>query len=258
MAGIVFHPMERAKEVTALYREVTASAPDTLCCLLVMRVAPPVSYLPKHVHGSPIIGIATCHTGALEDGAKLVKPIKEFGEPICDLIARKPFTEHQMMLDAAQPFGRRYYWKSDYFASLDARLCDVLIEHAGAMRSPHSTILLMHLGGQIRRIGDTETAAGNRDAEYILNIQGAWEAAADDDANVAWARDFWQAARPYSTGGTYVNFLTEDADRDRVRQAYGAATYDRLVDAKTSYDPDNMFRANHNIPPAKSENSISA
>ncbi len=249
MAGIVFHPMDKAREVIGLYREITQSAPDELCCLLVMRMAPPAPFLPEEVHGTPVVGIAACYVGSIEDGAKAVRPIKEFGEPVGDAIAPKPFTAYQAMLDAGAPFGRRYYWKSDYFADLDPAMDDVLIEHASRFQSPHSSLLLMHLGGETNRIGETDTAAGNRDAEYVLNIQGAWEDPADDDRNVAWARDFWQAARPYSTGGTYINFLTEDAEEDRVREAFLSESYDRLVKVKTKYDPDNMFRSNQNIRP---------
>jgi len=249
MAGIVFYPMDQAREVISLYREITQSAPDDLCCLLIMRMAPPMPFLPQEVHGTPVVGIATCYAGPIEDGAKAVKPIKDFGIPLGDTIAPKPFTAFQAMLDAGVPFGRRYYWKSDYFAALDPAMDDVLIEHANAIQSPYSAIFLMHLAGQISRVGETSTAAGSRNAQFILNIQGAWDDKSKDDRNVTWAREFWQAARPYSMGSTYVNFLTEDADAARVREAYGGESHDRLVKLKTKYDPGNLFCSNQNIAP---------
>jgi FAD/FMN-containing dehydrogenase len=109
----------------------------------------------------------------------------------------------------------------------------------------------MHLGGTAARFPAAETAVGSRTAEYVLNMQGAWEAPAEDDIHIAWARDFWSAMRPFSSGGTYVNFLTQDADEERVRAAYGPELYGRLARVKAKYDPDNLFRSNQNIRPAR-------
>ena len=190
-----------------------------------------------------------CHIGSIQDGEKAVQPIRDLDAALADVIAPKPFTAHQAMLDAGQPFGRRYYWKSDYFATFDPGMDDVMIEYDNTIQSPHSAMLLMHLGGETNRVGETDTAAGNRDADYIIGIQSQWEDAADDKTHVVWAPDFWTALRPYSTGGTYVNFLTDDTDEERMRQAWGVKTYDQLVEVKTKYDPGNMFRSNQNITP---------
>jgi FAD/FMN-containing dehydrogenase len=125
-----------------------------------------------------------------------------------------------------------------------------VIAHAGAISSPHSALLVMHLGGAAARVPEDETAVGNRRAELVFNVQGAWEEPSEDGMHMAWARDFWSAMRPFSSGGTYVNFLTEDAEEHRVRAAYGRALYDRLARIKSRYDPDNLFRSNQNIRPA--------
>ena len=242
--------MARAKEVLALFREATAKAPDGLCHLLIMRKAPPLPILPEEVHGAPVVGIAVCHSGPLEEGEELVAPIKRFGQPLADTIGRKPFIAHQQFLDTGQPFGRRYYWKSDYFDALPEVADEILIAHAGAIASPHSAVLCMHLGGAAARRPAAETAVGNRTAEYVLNLQGAWEAAGEDATHIGWARDFWSAMRPFSSGGTYVNFLTEDADEERRRAAYGPELYAKLAHIKAKYDPENLFRANQNIRPA--------
>jgi FAD/FMN-containing dehydrogenase len=251
VAGIVLHPMERAKEVIALYREITASASDDLCCAFVMRLAPPAPFLDKALHGKPVIGIIACHVGDVDQGLEAVRPIKAFGTPLADVIAPKPFVVHQKMLDAGQPFGRRYYWKSDYFADLDPDMDEVLVAHTQKFLSPHSAVLMFQLGGQTSRVGEHETAAGNRDAAHVIGIQSQWEDAADDEANIAWARGLWQALRRFTTGGTYVNFLTEEETDDRVREAYRAETYDRLAAVKAKYDPDNLFRSNQNIRPKR-------
>ena len=250
VAGLVLHPMAQAKEVLALFREATAQAPDGLCHVLIMRKAPPLPIIPEEAHGAPVAGIAVCYSGPLEEGEALVAPIKRFGRPLADTIGRKPFVAHQQFLDSGQPFGRRYYWKSEYLDALPAAADEMLIAHAQAISSPHSALLTMHLGGAAARVPEDRTAVGNRRAEFVFNVQGAWEDAAEDSRHIAWARDFWSAIRPFSSGGTYVNFLTEDADRERVRAAYGPALYDRLARIKARYDPDNLFRSNQNIRPA--------
>jgi FAD/FMN-containing dehydrogenase len=250
VAGLVLHPMDRAREVLALFRQATASAPDGLCLLLIMRKAPPLPILPAAVHGAPVAGIAVCYSGPIEEGEELVAPIKRFGRPLADTIGRKPFITHQQFLDSGQPFGRRYYWKSDYFDALPEGADGTIIDHAMEITSPHSAVLCMHLGGAAARRPGGETAVGNRTAEYVLNMQGAWEQPAEDDTHIAWARDFWSAMRPFSSGGTYVNFLTEDADEERLRAAYGQELYAALGRIKAKYDPDNLFRANQNIRPA--------
>ena len=250
VAGLVLHPMERAKEVLALFREATAKAPDGLCHLLIMRKAPPLPIIPEELHGAPVAGIAVCYSGPLEEGEELVAPIKHFGQPLADTIGRKPFVAHQQFLDAGQPFGRRYYWKSEYLDAVPEAADGPIIAHATAIGSPHSAVLCMHLGGAAARLPEDRTAVGNRRAEFVFNVQGAWEDAAEDPRHVAWARDFWSAMRPFSSGGTYVNFLTEDAEQERVRAAYGAALYDRLARIKARYDPVNLFRSNQNIRPA--------
>ena len=250
VAGLVLHPMARAKEVLALFREATAEASDRLCCLLIMRKAPPLPIIPEEAHGAPVAGIAVCYSGPLDEGEEAVAPIKRFGQPLLDTIGRKPFAAHQQFLDAGQPFGRRYYWKSEYFDALPAAVDDTVIAHAEAITSPHSAMLTMHLGGAAARMPEDQTAVGNRRAEFVFNVQGAWEAPMEDEHHIAWARDFWSAMRPFSSGGTYVNFLTQDADQERVRAAYGPALYDRLAQIKAKYDPENLFRANQNIHPA--------
>lgn len=249
VAGLVLHPMDRAKDVVALFREVTEAAPDELCCTLILRRAPPLPILPKEVHGTPVAGIAVCHIGPIAEAEKAVAPIKAFGSPLADTIQPKPFAAHQAFLDSGQPFGRQYYWKSEYFGALGPQADEPLIGHAERMTSPFSSVLVMHIGGAANRVGATDTAAGNRDAEYVFNVQGAWDDPAESPSHVAWVRDYWRAMQPFSTGGTYVNFLTRDDDEERVRAAYGPAIYDRLAEVKSRYDPGNLFRSNQNIRP---------
>jgi FAD/FMN-containing dehydrogenase len=249
LCGMVVYPMGEARAVMQQFRQITAAAPDELCCLLILRRAPAVPYLPQDVHGRPIAAIAVCWAGDPGDGRAAVLPLKTFARPLADTIERKPFVEHQTMLDAGQPFGRRYYWKSHYFAEIGDDLIDAMVEHAERITSPHSAALLMHLGGTPARLDPSMNAVGLRAASYVLNIQAAWESAQEDRRHLVWAREYWSATRPFSTGSAYINFMTEDEGEARVRAAFPAAVYARLREVKSNFDPGNLFHGAQNIPP---------
>jgi FAD/FMN-containing dehydrogenase len=248
MAGLVFYPMEQAREVLHFYREYAASAPDELTTMAVLRMAPPAPFLPKQFHGAPVIGIAVCYAGSLEEGERALRPLKNFGAPIADVIEPKPFVRHQTLLDAASPNGRHYYWKSEYLPGPEHAALETVSDYSRQLSSPLTAVLLFQLGGAIRRVDEQATAAGNRNAEFVLNIQSAWLEAGESQRHIQWTREFWTAMRPFSTGGVYMNFLSMDEGEERVRAAYGA-NYDRLVAVKKSYDPANLFRVNHNVKP---------
>ncbi len=247
--GLILYPLDQAREVVGLFREVTESADDDLCCALIMRLAPPAPFLPQAVHGSPVVGIVVCHCGAPEEAAKAVAPIKAFGNPLADVIGPMPFSKQQTLFDPSLPFGRRYYWKSDYFDQVTDDMADIMAAHSGRLTSPHSSLLFFQLGGAAARFPADHSAAGNRSARYVVNINAAWETP-PDAGHVAWARDFWRDLHPHSTGGVYVNFLTGDEDMARIESAYGTALYQRLAAVKARYDPQNLFRVNQNIRPA--------
>jgi FAD/FMN-containing dehydrogenase len=242
LGGMVVWPAEDAPAVLEMYRELTASAPRELTLVALMRIAPPAPWLPKQIHGEPIIGVLACHTGRIEEGEKLLAPLRQLGTPAADIVMPRPYTQMQSLLDATQPKGRRYYWKSEYLARLEPELLAGYREQAARIRSPHSAVILFQLGGAIADRPADHSPAGNRDASFVLNITGSWESAADDAVNVAWARDAWSALRRFSTGGVYMNFLTEDEGADRIEAAYGAAMYARLAALKAKYDPTNLFR----------------
>jgi FAD/FMN-containing dehydrogenase len=250
MAGAIAWKGEDAPEVLRFYREITASAPRELACVAGLRMAPPAPWLPQEIHGKPMIALFVCHTGRPEDGAKLVAPIKAFGKPVADIIVPRPYVQMQSLIDATQPKGRRYYWKSEYLPGLESNAIDTLVEHAARIRSPHSAILLFQLDGALNQLPADHSPAGNRTAKYVLNIAGSWESAPEDAVNIGWARECWQAIRGFSTGGVYVNFLTEEEGNERIAAAYTAPILQRLSVLKQKYDPENLFRHNKNIPPA--------
>jgi FAD/FMN-containing dehydrogenase len=248
VGGLIAWRGEDAAAVLEHYSRVAESAPPDLACALLMRKAPPAPWLPPEVHGHLIIAMVVCHSGPLDRAEREVAELKTQGTPIGDVVQRRPYVAQQSILDATQPEGRRYYWKSEYLPALSAGFLDAFRRHGESVTSPHSAVILFPLGEVLQELPPDHTAMGNRDARYVLNIAGSWEAADEDDAHIGWARDVWSDLRRFSTGGTYVNFLTADEGADRIRDAYGA-NYDRLVEVKRRWDPDNVFSANKNISP---------
>jgi hypothetical protein len=196
-----------------------------------------------------IVAVLACHSGPLERAEEAVAPIKTFGKPIGDVLVGRPYVQVQALLDATQPKGRRYYWKSEYLPRIEPDLCDEFVKHATKIRSPHSAVILFQLGGALNRLEEGHSPVGNRDARYVLNIAGSWERPEEDEENLAWARGAWNDMKRFSTGGNYINFLTEDEGPGRIEAALGPAVR-RLVEIKAKWDPQNVFRTNRNIEPA--------
>ena len=246
-AGAIAWRAEDAPDVLEMYQTVTAQAPPELTCVALLRRAPPAPWLPKHVHGQPIITLVVCHTGPVADAQKELARIKAFGSPLGDVVQRRSYVSQQSLIDGTQPKGRRYYWKSEFLPRLDPGLLAMCREHSERIVSPHSAIVLFPLEGALNRLPTDHSAVGNRSAGWVLNITASWEEAGQDDTNIQWARAAWRDMRRFSTGGTYVNFLTEEEGDERIHAAYGA-NYGRLVELKRKWDPGNLFRMNKNIP----------
>jgi hypothetical protein len=177
----------------------------------------------------------------------VLRPLRDLKGLAVDSVAPKPYTAHQAMFDAAYPHGRHYYWKAWKLRPLSDGALDTLVEHAWSITSPLSAIPLFTLGGAVARVDDDATAFTGRTAAHDINFVAAWEPGDPDaDRHRAWARAAWEAMRPYSQG-VYVNFLHDEKEP---AAAYGDAKFARLRALKKTYDPDNTFRFNANIPPA--------
>ena len=242
VAGPVAWAGGDAREVLSFYREFSAAAPRELTSTAILRIAPPAPWLPREVHGKLVAMFVAVYSGKPEDGEAAVAPIKSFGKPVADILVRRPYAQMQGLLDATQPKGRRYYWKSEYLARLDPALLDVYAAQAATLASPHSGLILFQIGGALNELPPDHSPAGNRDAAWVANITSSWEKSADDQANLAWTRETWEAVRPFGTGGAYINFMTEDEGDDRTRVAYGSAILSRLAELKRRFDPDDLFR----------------
>jgi len=249
VGGFVAWPATEAPKVIELYRTMAEEAPKELTLVLIIRPAPAAPWLPKDQHGTPIVLFGACYSGKIEEGEKIVAPIKSFGTPIGDILVRRPYTQLQSLLDGANPKGRRCYWKSEYLPRIEPALAEKFIEHAAKIQSPYSAATLFQLGGALNSVNDDHLPAGNRDARYVLNLTAAWEQVDADIANMEWARQAWTDMRQFSTGGNYLNFQTEDEGPERIQAALGKG-FERLSEIKAKWDPENMFRTNRNIKPA--------
>jgi FAD/FMN-containing dehydrogenase len=248
LAGLIVHPFSDASAVLDHYRSFVSSAPDALSCWVVMRKAPPLPFLPAESHGREVVVLACLYAGDPAEGERVLEPLRRFGKPLADVIGPTPFAGFQTAFDPLLAPGARNYWKSHSLRELTDGAMDVLLEYTTRLPTPQTEIFLGNLGGAINRVPADSTAYGVRDAEFIINVHGRWETAADDERGIAWSRGVFDALTPHATGSVYVNFLTED-EQGRVRAAYGA-NYDRLMGLKGRYDPQNLFRMNQNISPA--------
>jgi FAD/FMN-containing dehydrogenase len=247
VAGPVFWAMEDAPEVLRFYRDWVGDCPDELMTIVVQRKAPALPVVPKELVGKLVIAVVACYAGPVDEGERVMRPLKQFGAPVLDLCVPKPFLTHQAMFDPSFRRGCWYYVRSCDVAELSDDVIDVVVEHGKRITSPIASIALWQMGGAVARIGEDETAFNGRQAGFTFNINGNTETADGFDDQRQWARDYWSALAPYHTS-VYVNFLMEEGE-DRVRQAYGAPKFDRLKALKRTYDPTNFFRLNQNIAP---------
>ena len=249
LAGLLIYPLEDARDVLRYYRDFTTSAPEELGTLAVFRLAPPAPFIPEELHGKPVLAIIISYVGDVEEAQRVVQPLRDFGRPIVDGIKIKPFTEHNSSLDAGQPTGMHYYWKSEYVTEIADDAIETLVAHAAKMTSPNSRLAVFQLGGSTQHHDEQAMAVSHRNAEYVIAINTGWADPKDTEKQIQWTRDLWTAIRPFSSGGVYVNFLSADDGEDRVRAAYGATKFERLVQLKSKYDPQNLFQMNKNIKP---------
>jgi FAD/FMN-containing dehydrogenase len=250
LGGPVYYALEEGASVLRAYRDAVAEAPDALTTILNLRRIPPLPFLPEELHGRHAITVSACWCGDLDEGERVVRPLRALGTPLADLLVPRPFVELQRLFDAAVPHGWHYYWRSLETPPFSGDAIDALVEQTARITSPLSYTIVFQLGGALARVPGDATAYPQRDAAFNVNVNAAW-LGGDERAgeHVRWARNAYDALAPHSNGRVYVNFLA-DEDGDRVRAAYGPAKYERLAALKRRYDPANVFRLNQNITPA--------
>jgi FAD/FMN-containing dehydrogenase len=247
VAGLIVFPFNQARQVLTKYRQFVNSAPEELNVWVVLRKAPPLPFLPENVHGKEVVVLPIFYSGAVAEAEKLIAPLRSFGDAVGEHIGPQPYVEWQKAFDPLLTPGARNYWKSHNFTELADGALDSVIEYAGKLPSPQCEIFIGLIAGAANRVAPGAMAYGHRDAKFVLNVHGRWDDAKDDQKCIGWARDFFKASAPFASAGAYVNFMT-DEEGDRVAAAYGS-NYDRLVQAKKRFDPENVFHLNQNIKP---------
>jgi FAD/FMN-containing dehydrogenase len=249
LAGPILFDATDAAEVLRFYRDFIREAPDELGTVLRFGTAPPLPVIPADLHWRPVVLLGTCYAGPIEDGEQVLHPLRTARTPLLDLVGPTTYTRFQSALDSTVPHGWNYYWKSTHLPELGDDLIDVIADHAFACSSPRSYVAMFHLKGAVSRVAEAATAFGNRQVSHAMTLDAVWRPGeAFGDPDTAWTRRFFAALGRFRDG-VYVNFLGGDEDPARVREAYGASIFDRLVDVKTIYDPDNVFHHNQNIRP---------
>jgi FAD/FMN-containing dehydrogenase len=247
MAGLIVFPIDQAKQILKQYREFVKSAPEELNVWVVLRKAPPLPFLPVSVHGKEVIVLAIFYAGDMAEGEKLINPLRSFGDAYGEHIGEQTYTQWQQAFDPLLTPGARNYWKSHNFTELSDGALDSIIKYAGKLPTPQCEIFIGLIDGASNRIPPDAMAYCHRDAKFVMNVHGRWDEAAQDEKCISWARDFFKASAPYASAGVYVNFMTAE-EGDRIAAAYGS-NYDRLIQIKKKYDPENIFHNNQNIKP---------
>ncbi|MDQ4053257.1 MAG: FAD-binding oxidoreductase [Actinomycetota bacterium] len=250
-AGPVFWAAEDTTDVLRFYREFVTDAPDELMTIVRLGTVPPLPVVSAELHFRPAIAVASCYAGSVEAGEQAVRALREFGDPLVDLVGPTSYVDHQSSLDGTVPHGWHYYWKGTNLPALSDAVIDVVAEHAYEATSPRSYAAIFHIGGTVARGAGEATSYSGRDVQHTMSIDAVWLPEQDDTiraAETAWARSFFDALQPHRAG-VYVNFLDADDDPSRIHEAYGDTTYRRLAALKAKYDPENVFHHNRNIQP---------
>jgi FAD/FMN-containing dehydrogenase len=239
LGGMLLYPVDRARDVLRLYRDVTRSAPDALTVFAAMMHTP---------DGIPVVALVMCYNGPVDEGERAIGPIRAL-QPLAGEVGPMPYSGLQTMLDAGFPAGLPVHWRSEFMRSIPDEFLDAAVATFERVPSPLSALLLEHFGGAVSRVPRNDTAFDQRDADYNFVIVSRWADSADAERNVAWARSASEMARPFTNGRVYVNYIGIGEAPDRVRASFGEDKFARLVEIKSKYDPTNLFRINQNIPP---------
>jgi FAD/FMN-containing dehydrogenase len=245
--GPMFFELEHARDLLEWYRDFIVDAPEQFGGFPAFQIAPPLPFIPEDRHGEPFVIFVACWAGPLDEGPAIIKRIKDVAPVVAEHVGPMPYPALNSAFDGLVPAGLQHYWKANFVRELTDDAIDAHLEHGPRVPAVNSTVHIYPINGAAQRVGPDEAAFGHRDATFAPVIAGMWPDPAQNEANTAWVKDYYEATAPHSEEGGYVNFAASD-DQDRVRANYGA-NYERLLEVKRHYDPDNLFRNNQNIKP---------
>ena len=245
--GPMFFELDDARAVLDWYRGFIADAPEEFGGFPAYQIAPPLPFIPEERHGDTFLAFVACWAGPIEQGESMLKPIHDVAPVVAEHVGAMPYAALNSAFDALVPPGLQHYWKANFVTELTDDIIDAHLRHGPDVPVVNSTMHIYPIDGAVHRVGATETAFAHREANFATVIAGMWPDPAQNEANIAWVRDYYDATAPLSEEGGYINFMAGD-DQGRIRANYGP-NYDRLVEVKRRYDPDNLFHLNQNIAP---------
>lgn len=247
-AGPILYELEEMQSVLQWYRKFMKYAPDDLYGFFASLTVPPVAPFPEHLHLKKMCGVVWNYTGPMEKAEEVFKPVREFKEPALDMAGPMPFPALQSMFDGLYPSGMQWYWRADFVNEIPDEAINIHLKYAKQLPSMYSTMHLYPINGEASRVNDTDTAWTFRDAVWSMVIVGVDPEPKNADKITKWTKEYHNEIHKYSAGAAYVNFMMDEG-HDRVKATYGK-NYDRLVEIKDKYDPDNLFCVNQNIKPS--------
>jgi FAD/FMN-containing dehydrogenase len=249
LGGMMAFPRAIAGDLVRVFRGLMDAAPDDLGAALAFITAPPEPFVPEEARGQPAVGAVICWTGDIEEGEKVIKPLRDLG-PVLDIVGPIPYAQGvQRLIEPGNPAGLQNYWKADFIDELTDEAIDALVGEINKAASPMTQLILEPLGGALARVDEDAMALGNRQAAFAYHCIAMWDDPAEDDVHVGWAKDLGNAMERFAVPGVYLNYTSDQENPERVRSTYGAK-YERLVALKDKYDPDNVFCLNPNIKPS--------
>jgi FAD/FMN-containing dehydrogenase len=249
LGGPILYALDDAAAALRNARDVMADAPDDVSLWLVLTHVSSALPVPEELHGTPVLAVVPFCTD-LENGPALLEALTSFGSPLGCFHGPIPYAVLQSALDGVDPHGHRYWERGDYLAGLPDEAIDVLVAGARGISSPRSEILVFPMGGAVARVPSEATAFGDRTAPWAVWIASQWTDPAEDDLHRDWTRSFSATLAPWTTGAVYVNAIGGDVTDARKAAAYGGpAKLARLRELKRAWDPENLFRLNHNVTP---------
>ena len=239
LAGTLAWPYAKAEEVLRRFRDIRSNIPDELGIIVALSR-----------NGEPTVSAILCYAGPVQEGEKVIEPLRRLGPPAIDEVKSLPYVRAQRMLDEMAPAGLYNYWRSGFMDDLPDDAIQVILEHGKTVPTDMSTVQVWSQHGAVSRAGSDAAAFCHRSSRYILEVLSIWRDPMEAERSLAWNRSLWDALQPFMADRVYVNFLGA-GEEERVRAAYGE-NYERLVALKDRYDPTNLFRLNPNIEPTSS------
>ena len=244
--GLFLFDPAQSTEVIRTWRDISENAPDGLGWCVASVTAPPEPFVPEQWRGRRMVGVLGMLAGADDRAESIVAPLRALG-PVVPIWQQMPYTAFQGIIDAANPYGRRNYWRIHNLGDASESLIDTFVDRAEAIPSPFTAFILVRMGGAVASAGEDATALSGRAAPFNIHLNAAWEGDADTE-NIEWVRDTTEALESHIVSGMPLNFYTEIGDAE-VADSYGQKLQ-RLQALKARYDPANLFRLNQNITPA--------